>query len=48
MTIMREYEALKLQAKQLEIVNKQLLSEAEKIRYEKSMHESKLLQKASF
>lgn len=38
MTIVREYDALQLQAKQLEIVNKQLLSEAEKMRYEKSLH----------
>lgn len=33
MSLVREYEALKLQAKQLEIVNKQLAAEAEKLRY---------------
>lgn len=48
LSIAREFEALKLQAKQLEITNRQLSADADKLRYEKSLNESKLLQKASF
>jgi hypothetical protein len=36
MTLMREYEALKLKVRQLEAQNKQLEAEVDKIDYEKS------------
>lgn len=48
LTIVREFEALKLQARQLEIVNRQLVAESEKLKYEKNANESKLIQKAAF
>lgn len=48
LTIVREYEALRAQARVLEMQNRQLAGEVEKLKHEKSMHESKLLQKATF
>lgn len=48
LSIARQFEALKLQAKQLEITNRQLVADADKLRYEKSLNQSKLLQKVSF
>lgn len=48
LTIVREYEALRGQARQLEMQNRQLAAEVDKLKYEKTAQETKLLQKASF
>jgi hypothetical protein len=39
--IVKDYEALKMQVKQLEYQNRQLSTEAERLRYEKNIHENK-------
>lgn len=39
---------MKLQSRQLEIQNRQLAGEVEKLRQEKQLQESKLLQKATY
>lgn len=48
LAIIREFEALKLQSRQLETQNRQLAGEVEKLRQEKQLQEGKLLQKASY
>ena len=48
MTLMREYEALKLKNRQLEAQNKQLEAEIDKIDYEKSYVEKQFKQKLAF
>ena len=44
-TFLRQYETLKLQIKQLELQNRQLSTEAEKLKYEKNIQDNKYLQK---
>jgi hypothetical protein len=48
LTIVREYEALRAQARQLEIQNRQVAVEVERLKFEKGQQEAKILQKASF
>lgn len=38
LSIVREYEALRAQARQLEMQNRQLAGEVDKLRYEKTAH----------
>jgi TolA-binding protein len=48
LTIIREYETLRAQARQLEIQNRQLATEVDRLKFDKSQQEAKMLQKASF
>lgn len=48
MTLMREYESLKLKVRQLEAQNKQLEAELDKMDYEKSYVEKQFKQKLAF
>jgi hypothetical protein len=47
-SILKDYETLKLHVKQLEYQNRQLSTEAERLRYEKNIHENKYMQKVSY
>lgn len=48
MALLKEYEGLKAQVRQLETQNRQLSTEVEKLKYEKSFSETKYLQKMNF